>query len=266
MMKRLLIITAIVSLGSNFFSQKKTVGLEGKRFNLEAGIGISLFPSFIFFNNDYYSRTKLTDLVSTRYNFELGYAVTNKIKASFHYSHANINFDSVDSYRNYDQDELSNITPFFVFNSFKNTKVNSYGIKVNYYLHDFIAPVGGSIGLSYKRTFIYTKNHVFTSINLIEDNWGYETLVIKTDSSELKMSYTTLGFHYENMFFISNKIPLYFKYGISTALRVGRKGTRGESEIDFIELDDDLNIYKQFLGRSYRHDIFEFNFGLGIIF
>ncbi|MDB4088102.1 hypothetical protein N9544_00610 [Flavobacteriales bacterium] len=272
MMNKISILTLLIVLNLSLFSQKKAVGLEGKRFNLEGGVGISMFPGYIYFDDNYINsdNLKLGDIFSLKYNFELGYSITNKFKASFSYTQRTINIDSIDTYDD-DYYYINNYVEFYAHNGFLDTKVKGYGVKINYYLHDFIAPVGGSIGLSFKKTFVTTKDHVFTSINVAEDEWGYEYLSVITDTSELKMNYTTIGFHYENMFFVSSKIPLYFKYGISTSLRIGKNATKGGEELSLSKLTDNygdglVNIHRRFLAGIYRHDIFEFNFGLGIIF
>ena len=207
MKKNTILLLSLLLISTNYLqAQVKTSGLEGKRFSIEANVGISMVPSvFIFFGSSIQEKFSYeSDLFSIKYNFELGYTLTNKIKASFLYSKSNFSINEV-NIEVYENDN------YFKQYNFNDVQFKSLGIKGSYYVRDFIAPVGGSIGLSLKRSSVNITDHIFSISKDI------------LDTADTKISYFTVGIHFDNMVFLSSKVPMYLKYGISSAIGFRRR-------------------------------------------
>ncbi len=287
-MKNKLLPICFLVLSSPFIFSQKPAGLEGKRFSIEAGVGLGFFSKYIYTNNmsdEMKEEGVLEQAIPThRFNYSIGYVLTNKIQVQALFSHAKYKYGSLNE--EIDELEARNYENryHYHYHSFEDITMKGYGFKFSYYLHKFIAPVGGSIGFSFKRNFINVKNNTYTNFSNYEDDWsGYDYWIKTEGTGEFNIKVNVLSFHYENMSFLSSKAPIYFKYGIKMSLPFGAKGYRDGVEFDiknrkgkeqgYYDEDEDYSdpssdysgSYRRFKKYSNAHDIFEFNLGLGII-
>ena len=204
MIKKIGITTLVLCLSIPFFGQKKVVGFEGRRITIEAGAGFSYFPTYYYTNNssDEIKKDGIISFIkpSYRINYRLGYVLTNKIHVQALYSQSKMKYGSLTE----EIDEIENSNGYGVihYHSFEDISIKGVGIKFSYNLHDFIAPVGGSLGLSFMKNYIRVKNHSFTDFSYVEnDRNGYDYFKKTISNGEYNMTVNMLSFHYDNMFF-----------------------------------------------------------------
>ncbi len=152
------------------------------------------------------------------------------------------------------------------YNDFYSIREISYGVGLNIFFPNSYAPLGNSFGLYYQsNNFLPTDyNEFYQAISYPQVNY-YET------TTQINYKIDVIGFQFNFVSMLSNKIPLYFKYGFNFCIPVMsqiydasfKKGGFKEygTNYEFGGLNDG-----GLLTSARRSSIFAFNIGIGYLF
>jgi len=252
MKKLILIIVFIFGLGFLNFSQ--VIGFEGKRLSVELTTGISLSnKAFVLLrklgdgDDDYKKFTKYPFLPSMRPNLEMNYTITNKSSIGIILSGS-----------------INKFTPITLNNKEVYANGVSYfgaGIRYSVFKKDFISPVGSTWSIYAKMNSVKSKEYKYHHVAMDNNtgNWIYPEKI-----SEFKLKFYNIGMSWNSMTFLSDKEPLYLKYGLSLGLPFMFKYSLDDNEfIPEVEHSGTANLLYYYYG---WYEIFEFNVGVGYIF
>jgi len=270
--KIFIIITLAVCLNLNVFSQ--AIGLEGKRFSVDLSISESVFNKYhymVFSDgmvNSYQQIYKSFFLPAFRANGSLNYTIGRKSSVGLLFS------GSVNKFKDvvYDEEKTYGGGNFRGFR-FSLGSVSYYGVGLQYSIStkDFISPVGSTVSFYAKYNLVSVKNYVYNNGYDIDAN---NKDILIQDSTSLKMNYYNIGITWNKMSFLSNKIPLYLKYGagmgatIKKRYRVGEeteKYSRKEIRNSKYSIQNEINLAQ--LTTYYTvFELVQLHVGIGYIF
>lgn len=142
----------------------------------------------------------------------------------------------------------------------------SYGAGLNFFFPNSYAPLGNSFGIYYQ-----SNNFLPTDYNEFYQAISYPTVDYYETSTQINYKVDVIGFQFNFVSMLSNKIPLYFKYGFNFCIPVMsqiydasfKKSSFQEygTGYEFGSLNDG-----GLLISARRSSIFAFNIGLGYLF
>lgn len=179
----------------------------------------------------------------------------DKFALGFVYCYSSIDFNKVDTMGDYWYTNSAR-TGDYMINS--NTISTSYGVSVSFYPKDFIAPIGNNISVFIKRNFSNIKN-IEHSYSEKSSGGGY---VFREENVSIASSYYTVGVGVNRMFFLSSRFPVYFSYGGTIGIVLGRELKFNNEKIEILP-NDPFENYKKFL---VANEIINLQIGLGVSF
>ncbi len=155
----------------------------------------------------------------------------------------------------YENGSFNSINNQFQFNEF------TYGVGVNFYVGRNYAPIGHSFGFFYK-----------VSNYLVDDyNDFYAFLQVKKEddyvtSTQINYQVAVLGFKLDRVVMLSNKVPVFFKYGGSLSVPLTSQIFDASFlKRSFTTYSKGLND-RDLLSEFKRKEFYKIYFGLGYMF
>lgn len=142
----------------------------------------------------------------------------------------------------------------------------SYGVGLNFFFPNSYAPLGNSFGVFYQ-----SNNFLPTDYNEFYQYLSYPKVDYYETTTQINYKVDVIGFQFNFVSMLSNKVPLYFKYGFNFCIPVMSQiydASFKKSTFEDYGRDQEFgSLYDQNLLLSARRSsIFAFNIGLGFLF
>jgi hypothetical protein len=151
-------------------------------------------------------------------------------------------------------------------NDFYSLRELSYGLGLNFFFANSYAPLGNSFGIYYQ-----SNNFLPTDYNEFYQSISYPKVDYYETSTQINYKVDVIGFQFNYISMLSNKIPLYFKYGFHFCIPVKSQIFDASfNKESFQEYGTSLEYGNLndggLLISARRSSIFAFNVGLGYLF